>query len=796
MDELRPLAKPAPVPLTEAIETEAWEIPSVEHEPLVEIWRYWRVLRKHRRAVIGVTLAAMILAAIRIIGETPIYTAETTILIEPNAEAGSSTLESLIEIETAAANADEYYKTQCAILESRNLAAAVVSDLALDKDALFNGQTSADSSPLARWWPGLFGPPPRDAAVTQYKFAPLDPTDTEMPAPIAPSAAVRRYLAMLKVSPVPDTNLVRLSFATPDPALSAELANAHVVAYERQQFREHGNQTENAQHFLRDKLAGIKDELQKSEAALNAYRRAKGIIPGLISVDGKDAVVLDRLADLSKDLTQAQVARISLEARVASIDKHDYASIPEVSENVTIQDLQKQQDDLYSQAAALSSQFKPDYPPLAKVRAQLDAVEGRLKIEIDGVVDGIQAQYRQAVEKENELQAEMERQRAETLNLNDAAAQYAILQREVDTNRQLYDAVLTRMKDVAIESGADRSNVAVINSAEVPTVPTSPRKARDLMLALVTGLSGGIALAFLLEFLDSTLKNPEDAENYLRLPTLGVVPEIASVRNAAPNATQMSGARALTANGTAPALPAADDLVTAYGSYSALGEAYRNLRTALLMSRAGGPPGTILITSATSREGKTVTAVNLSVMLAQLGLTLLIDADLRRARCHRVLGLDSRIGLTEVLTGAHQLDDAVRPTGIDGLDLLGAGATPPNPTELLGSVRMNQLLADFRTRYQYIVIDSSPVLPVSDALILARAVDGVVVVANGVATPRQQVRAACARLDYARGKILGLVLNRARLNSADFYGYYHEDYYSVHDRNDEVLNDGAGDRRG
>jgi succinoglycan biosynthesis transport protein ExoP len=780
MDELRPSVRPVPLPAVHEIEAEAWEIPSAENEPLVEIWRYWRVVRKHLRTVIGVTLAALILTAIRLMGETPIYTAETTILIEPNAESGSSTLESLIEIETAAANADQYYKTQCAILQSRNLAAEVVSDLALDKDPRFNSEASADASLLERWWPGLFGHAVNRPDPVRRKLEPPLTANVDAPIVNAPPAAVRRYLEMLKVAPVPDTNLVKLSFTAADPSLSAELANAHVAAYERQQVRQRGNQTEEAQHFLRDKLVGIKDELQKSEAALNDYRRAKGIIPGLISLDGKDAVVLDRLADLSKDLTRAQVARISLEAQVQSIDKHDYASLPEVTQNATIQDLQSQLDELYGQAAALSSQFKPDYPPLAKLRAQLGAVEARLKVEIDAIVGGIQAQYREAVEKENELQAEMGRQRTETLNLNDAAAQYAILQREVDTNRELYNAILTRMKDVAVQSGADRSNVTVINSAEIPTVPTSPRKGRDVMLALITGLSGGIALAFLFDFLDSTLKNPEEAENYLRLPILGVVPDIASVRGAG----SAYGRRELTSRRAPPALPAASDLVTAHGSYSALGEAYRNLRTALLMSRAGSPPGAILITSATSREGKTVTAVNLSVMLAQLGITLLIDADLRRARCHRVLGLDNRGGLTEALTGAQELSIAIQPTGIDQLDLLGAGSAPPNPTELLGSAKMNELLADLRASYQYIVIDSSPILPVSDALILARAVDGVVVVANGVATPRQQVRAACARLDYARGKILGLVLNRVRIQSADYYGYYHEDYYSVQDRND------------
>jgi capsular exopolysaccharide synthesis family protein len=769
MDRLRPADRR--VPAIHEIEAEAWEV--AENEPLVEVWRYWRTIRRHLRVVIGMVAAALLLTAIHLIGATPIYTAETTIMIEPNADTGSSTLESLIEIEAAAANADQYYKTQCAILESHNLAAQVVSELELERDPVFGGRAGAQASVLEQWWSGWL----TELRVTAAPRPGTTRNSTaDAPAASVPPSLVRAYLQMLKVTPVPDTNLVKISFETPDPALSARLANAHVLAYEELQRRQRGDQTETAQRFLRDKLVGIKDELEKSEAALNDYRRAKGIIPGLISLDGKDAVVLDRLADLSKDLTQAQVARIALEAKVQSIDKHDYASIPEVAQNVTIEDLQKQLDELYGEAAALESQFKPDYPPLAKLQAQIGAVEARYRAAISEVVNGIQAEYREAVEKENELQAEMGRQRIETLNLNDAAAQYAILQREVDTNRELYNAVLTRMKDVAVQSGADQTNVAVINSAERPSAPTSPRKLRDLMLALVTGLSGGIALAFLLEFFDSTLKNPEEAESYLKLPTLGVVPEIAQVKGST------YGSGALPVARTPAAIPHAYDLVLAHGSYSQLGEAYRNLRTALLLSRAGGPPGTILITSATSREGKTVTAVNLSVMLAQLGVTLLIDADLRRARCHRVLGLDNHRGLTEVLTGALELSGAIEPTGIDCFDLLGAGSAPPNPTELLGSSKMIDLLTELRGRYQYVVIDSSPVLPVSDALLLAHAVDGVVVVASGAATPRQQVRSACTRVGNARGKILGLVLNRVHAQSADYYGYYHENYYSIRDR--------------
>ncbi|HXD91493.1 MAG TPA: polysaccharide biosynthesis tyrosine autokinase, partial [Candidatus Binataceae bacterium] len=332
----------------------------------------------------------------------------------------------------------------------------------------------------------------------------------------------------------------------------------------------------------------------------------------------------------------------------------------------------------------------------------------------------------------------------------------------------------TRIKDVEVISGDQHTIVSVINSAEVPTVATTPRKTRDLMLSLVFGLGCGIGLAFLFDFLDNTLKNPEEAESYLRLPSLGVVPDFASI-----GADESYGPRQLpSARSALPALPGRE-LVSAHGSYSSLGEAYRNLRTALLLSRAGAPPKIILISSATSREGKTVTSVNLAAMLAQLGPCVLIDADLRRSRCHQVLAIDNLAGLTETLTGSRKWQDVIRPTEVENLDFLSAGSAPPNPTELLGSPKMAEMLAAMGEDYSYIVIDSSPVLPVSDALLLASLVDGVVVVANGIATPRQQVKSACARLEYARGKILGVVLNRIHLQSPDYYYYYHHDYYAA-----------------
>ena len=742
-----------------------------DSEPLVDVWRYWCTVRKHLHLAIAVTIAALVAGILHLCWEAPIYTAETTILIEPNASQQSSELDKLVAIETGAANSDQYYKTQCEILKSRNLAVNVIYDLGLEHDSAFSPKPPKPGL-LTLLWSGL------STHIRAIVAPPDSNTPREEPLsneePHVPPALVHSYLNMLKVVPVADTNLVRISFSTADPRLSARLAAEHVATYERMRVEMSGQQSEEVQRFLRNKLVEIKEQLEKSEAALNDYRRSKGIIPGLTSLDGKEAVVLDQLKDLSKNLAAAQVERIGLEPQVELIRSHQYASLPVVRADPVIQGLEKQLNQLYEQTAALSSQFKANYPPLNRLQAKIKEIQARLTVENTRSAESIRSQYEEALRKESKLEAEMERQRTQTLNLNDAAAQYAILQRDVDTNRELYNAVLTRLKDVALSAGSSGSNVAVINSAEVPLVPTSPNKTREMMLALVVGLGGGVGLAFLLELIDNTLKNPEEAESYLRLPTLGLVPEFPSLAGGSPyNTVRIAN------ENSSSTLTARRELVTLHGSYSSLGEAYRNLRTALLLSCAGAPPRMILITSATSREGKTVTAVNIAATLAQLGGdTLLIDADLRRARCHRVLAVDNHTGLTEVLTGARDLHEVIRPTEVDNLYFLGAGSVPPNPTELLGSSKMAESLMRLRNHCEYIVIDSSPVLPVSDSLLLAKLVDGIIVVANGATTPRQQVRTACARLEYARGKILGIVLNRIRVHNPEYRYYYHDEYYN------------------
>jgi polysaccharide biosynthesis transport protein len=751
------------------IETEARQVIIDQAEPLVDLRHYYRLIRKRQRLVIGFATAVMVIGVVHIFSSRPIYTAETTIMLSPATGEGSSTLSNLVEIETAAYTAGQYYKTQSELLQSPTIAVDVIRHLGLLHRPAFI-EDDASRALLREAWSAIADKLTRAIGNGRPQRRSLSAVATYGN---VPWASVHRYLTMLQVALIPDTDLLKISFTSHDPRLAAELANAHVEGYERQQNIIRSDQNDEARQFLQSKLLDIREQLENSEAALNDYRRQKGIIPGLISLDGKDAVVLDRLSDLSRDLTRAQVDRIGMEAQVSIIRKHDYDSLLQVAQSVEIQTLRKELNDLYVQDAALSGEFKPDYPRVARLRSQIAELESELNAAIDKVVDQIRSSYAAAVEKENELQEEIDRQRAATLNLNDAAAQYAILQREVDTNRELYNAVLMRMKDVAVTSGERLNNISVIVPAEIPTVPTSPKKMRELMLALILGLSGGVALAFALDSFDNTLKNPEEAESYLRKPILGIVPEFPAIQRRAPGYGVPE-----VINGRPPAPMTGRKLVTAFGSYSTIGECYRNFRTALLLSRAEHPPRSTLITSAISREGKTVTSVNTAVMLAQLGCkTVLVDADLRRARCHQVLSIENHLGLTEVLTGSRSLREVLRKTEIEHLDFVSSGAVPPNPTELLGSRMIAQTLQELEQDYEYLVIDSSPVLPVSDSLLLAKLVDGVVIVANAAATPRQQVRIACARVEYARGRLLGIVLNRVKLHSPDYHPYYHGGYY-------------------
>ena len=745
-----------------------------EEEGRIDLLAYWHIVRKRLALVIGVVFAALVLTTIYAYMQTPKYTADATILLKPGTP-------QIMGGKDASQDSDAMYdsdlyenfqKTQYEILRSRTLAAYVIRAENLEHNQAFIGPKPQ---------PGLIASALSSVSLwlnhTNGRKA-RPPVADQMARNGVPPGLIGAYLGGLRISPIADTDLVTIEYVSTDRNLAAKLANAHAHGYIRFGIELRSQSNEEAQSFLKERLGELKDSLEKSEVALNDYRRAKGIIPGLMSLDGKETVVLDRVSELSKDLTTAQVERIGLEAQMQLINSRKYDSMPAVMGDTGVESVQGQLNSLDADYASMGKKFKPDYPPMMQMEAKRAELERRLEAEISRVIAGIQGSYQAASDKEQKLQNEMNKERQQALGLNDAAVEYAILQREVDTNRELYESVLQRMKGVGLAAESQTSNIIIVDPAETPGAPSSPKKFSMIVRNSALALVAVIGLVFGLEYLDTTLKTPEQVERYLHVPNIGAIPSFANLR--------------LKAKGAATLLPEDNgikkigygrELLGVANPYSMVGEAYRTFRTALMLSRAGSPPKTILFTSAHSSEGKTVSATNTAAMFAQTGArVLLIDGDLRKPRCHRVLALENSSGLTEVLTGTCEVQDVIRTTVVDGLSFMSAGSLPPNPTELLGSERMSQVLAMVAHEHDVVIIDSPPVMPVSDALLLATVVDGVVLVVNSVKTSKHHVKMTCAKLEYARAKIFGVLLNEIDLKHPGYGHYSH--YYNHYTRPD------------
>lgn len=777
MRELSPyVLQPGPIPPQET--PPSFQEPLTEEEP--HLRDYWRILRKHIRLIGGCMFGVALLAGIVVSLMTPQYTAETTLLIERRAPQA-------LKVEGAqqeAVGPDEYdyYKTQYELLRSHALASQVIQDEKLETQTWLtekNDRLSFLSNMFESVSSWLIGSTRIDPADDQSKV------DLHI---------IKNYIRELEVKPFPRTRLVRVTFTSPDPELSAKIVNAHAAAYMHYGVELRTRANIDAQKFLEEKLVELKDRVEKSETALNEYRREKGIL----SLDEKENIVVDRLSDLNRRLTEAEANRIDLEAQVRLIRKRDYNSLPAVLDNALIQTLKGQLTPREAEYTQLSSRFKPDYPKLVELKAEIEEARQRISSEIAKVVAGIESAFLAAEGKERSLREKMEEQKAATLGLKDASVNYAILAREVDTNRQLYDSVLQRMKEMGVAAELRSSNVQVVDKGEVPQNPSRPRKALTLLVSMFLGLLGGIGGAFFLEYLDNTIKTPEEVQRHLGLPSLGVVPEFASIIHATGVETKALESSAGQEKGEGPDTKAVSralatssrmELVLSHHPLSLIAEAYRTLRTALFLSRAGEAPRTMLFTSATEGEGKTLTTINTAVIFAQMGLrVVVIDADLRRPRCHKVLGIRNWVGLTEVLTGHKEAQEVVKPTVTENLFLIPSGAIPPNPAELVGSRKMQELIANLLQQYDCVIVDTPPVMPVSDGLLIARLVDGVVLVVNGQKTPRHLVKEARSRLLYARAKILGVVLNRVDMVKGD-YAYYYGHYSSYYRHNGDGRNE-------
>lgn len=752
-----------------------------EFEPWVKVGEYLGVIRKHIFKVVATTLVVICAAFVRDSRIPPQYTATATLLIKPSQPLLFEDGRIGPPVDYAASTPED--QTQYELLKSRSLAERVIlqEGLSTPRSSLHAptaapGVTTSIRRTFDSWIQHVEAERHRIDGVP-----PRRPKNGKVSV-----SEVNAYLAGLHVAPVPETSLVRLSYTSLDPTVSARMANAHARAFIQRGIELNSQASEDAEKFLQGKLAELKEQVEESEIAVNKYRRDKGIIPGLISVNGQQDVLLERLNKLAADLQDSHLKSISLGTEIAMIKEGRSDALPEVLENGLIQNLKADVDKLRSEYAALAGQFKPDYPPMQQLQAKITGAQATIDIEIGNAVANIKEKYKLALEQEKALARELDTQKNFAMGLNDAGIRYLILQREAETNRQLYDAVLKRMKDLTVVGDVRASNVSVVDEAEPPLGPSAPDVSRDLRTAGIYGLILGIGLAFLLEYLDSTIQTPKEAEKYLRVPSLASIPDALQLggkfnyggdkhRLIAASESEKD-ARKTTGRGPGK------ELISASGRHSVLAESYRVLRSSLLLSRPGSHPKVTLFTSAFPREGKTTVCVNTGIVLAHTGAkVLVVDADLRLPRCHKLLSLQNHYGLSELLTGTADRDP-IHTTATENLFLLSSGRIPPNPSELLGSIRMKELLQSFAETYDYVLVDSAPVMLVSDPLLLSTFADGVVLVLASGETPKHESRESLRRLRFVNAKVFGIVLNKVKnTRSGYYYSYDSHKYRSYHD---------------
>jgi succinoglycan biosynthesis transport protein ExoP len=647
---------------------------------------------------------------------------------------------------------DSYIETQAKVLESDTLALETIKSLELWKYPEFR------SSPQV--------------------IAELDNLGDPSQRPLKRPAILSAFLGRLSVKRIPNSNLLQVSFESENPQLAAMVVNKQLQNFVDLNYRTRYESAKRASDWLEEQLNDFKSRVEKSEDARLAYERQNQI--WTVS-EGQD-LSTQKLGDLNKQLTMAQAERMKDEASYVMVKDGQLNALPAIQQNVVIQNLMQQQNILRDQYAAALSKYGPNYPTVRRIRAQLAAVAKSLDQAKQQVAQEIVTQYHTAQQREDLLKKALDQQEQSANEQAQKMVQYNILKREAETNKQLYVSLLEKLKEAGLSAGMRSSNLRIVDPAMVPPAPARPQKARDIFLAFIVGLVGGIGLAFFREYLDNTVKTPDDIETLTHLPSLAIVPSLGGNGHFRSPRMLKSGAAK---NGSEGGHGVA--FISHEQPQSEIAEAFRALRTSLLLSRADQPPQVILVTSALPKEGKTTATTNLAVTLAQLGdRTLLIDSDLRKPGIAKLLGMSGmRTGLSSYLAGACDLDGCTYPCpGVPELSVIPAGPIPPNPADLLSSQRLVDAMEELRHKYKFVVIDSPPIMLATDAAILSTWSDGVLLVARSGETPKGAFARAQELLASVKCRLLGVVLNAVNTAAPDYYYRYYPyygEYYGTED---------------
>ena len=744
---------------------------------------YLRSARKHFWLILGLVAVITTLVAFYVARQPDVYEAQAHIQVD--LEASNPVLGSIKSnafILNAPSQDPTYFNTQMQILSSAGLLGRVVKTLDLEHNREFTNPQSVEGRST---WEGLkrtagFGNKSDDQQTTVERLG----TDSLAPATSREDLAeinrlspyVETLQSRLSVKQINETRLIEIRFKHPAPQVSANILNAIADAFVYSNLERKTENSDRAGDFLQKRIVELQTEIRSSEERLNNYAKNHQII----SLDASQNTVVDRLSGLNKQLLEAENDRKLAEAAYRASQAPGAAEALADSQARQASEADTKLVELRQKRAELLVEYTEKVPQVKEIDDQI-AVLVKQAEESRGraaaiVTTNLATRYRESLAREQALSTSFDQQRAETLTQNEAAVNYRIIEQEIATNKGLLDGLLQRAKENDVVMAGTPNNIHVVDYATVPKSPVGPNRVQGLGFAALIAFVVGIALARYLDYLDDSIHSSDDVEKMLHLPALAVIPAIGS----STRRRLLSTVTALQLRSGSEAHP---ELLLSADARSVLSEAYRHLRTSILLSSAGGAPQSLLVTSSQPAEGKTTTAINTALILEQTGASVVVlDADMRRPRLHTIFGMDNDRGLSTILASKMsdtEMLDVIKKHEASGVHVLTSGTVPPNPAELIGSETMERLMKVLKSKFTHIVFDSPPIASFTDSVLISSLVDGVLLVVHGDHTSRGIVRRSRQMLQDVGARVFGVVLNNVKLRKDDYYYYrYYRNHYS------------------
>lgn len=735
---------------------------SEEERDQIDLLEYVRLAWKHKWSILGLALFGTLWAMFIASSKTPIYQSTATLLLEEPMQGRIINIQDVY-----ATDSKSYHATQIDILNSQSLAEKVMERLDMTPE-LPTEQTEPESEPRPSSMIGEI----RELVVEQLKeqlqvlgWRPAEydhPSRTE----VIKLGAINRFRGGLTVTTQQGkSKLIHISYRSPDRHLAARVPNALAEVYIESELEARLQMTSKANTWLMERLSGLREKLRESETALQDYREKEDIV----AINGSSTLTGQRLESASTQLNEAEKRRNQIRMSLEQIRGFSHASIerlnsvPAIMEDGTFASLRQREGEAQQTVEAYSKRYGPKHPTMVEAQSNLESARENVRARLDLILAGLEEEYKIANANVANLRRQVNAATDEIQQLNRKSHELSVLEREVETNRQLYDRFLSRFKETKEASDLEKVTARVVDPAAPSLGPIYPNKKKITSTGTLIGLAIGLALAFLLELMDKTLKGPKEIEEKLRISSLGAIPHIRLKKRR--KETPLDHARD--------------------NPNSFFAESIRTMRTGVLLSGLDNPKKVILVTSSIPGEGKSTVAMNLANSIGDMEKVLLIDADMRRPTVAKHWGLAKETkGLSEFVSQTAKLGECVHAIEDSKVYVMPSGAVPPNPLELLSSKRFAASITGLSNTFDYIIIDSAPTLAVSDALVLSSHVSGVVYVIKAASTPSPLVRDGIKRLQKANAHIIGGVLNSMPITTKNkgygryrYLGYYHKEYY-------------------